>query len=89
MKHIILSTSVIACLSTLLLSSGVYAAAVDPDFSRLDTNGDGLISWPEYASKNPKSGRIDPRRIFDNVDANRDGYIDTAEFAAMKQRRKK
>ncbi len=72
----------------LLLSAGNAAAATDPDFKRLDTNNDGLISWPEYAAKNPVSGRLDPRRIFDNVDTNRDAYIDTAEFAAMKQRRK-
>jgi Ca2+-binding EF-hand superfamily protein len=72
----------------LLLSAGNAAAATDPDFKRLDTNNDGLISWSEYAAKNPVSGRLNPRRIFDNVDTNRDGYIDTAEFAAMKQRRK-
>lgn len=87
MKNIIQSTYITACLSA-LLSSSVYAAT-DPDFSRLDTNGDGLISWPEYASKNPVSGKLNPRRIFDNVDTNRDSYIDTTEFAAMKQRRKK
>ena len=73
----------------LLISAGNAVAATDPDFKRLDTNNDGLISWPEYAAKNPKSGRIDPRRIFDNVDTNRDGYIDAAEFAEMKRRRDK
>jgi hypothetical protein len=88
MKTITLSTTAISLLAALLFSSGV-SAATDPDFDRLDTNGDGLISWPEYAAKNPASGRINPRFIFDNVDTNRDGYIDPAEFAAMKQRRKK
>lgn len=77
-------------LLTLLLSTGVSARqhATDPDFARLDTNGDNLISWDEYAARNPASGRINPRRIFDNVDTNLDGYIDTGEFAAMKKRRK-
>ncbi len=85
MNKITLATLTVA----LLLSAGNAAAATDPDFDRLDTNKDGLISWPEYAAKNPKSGKLDPRRIFDNVDTNRDGYIDTAEFAEMKRRRDK
>lgn len=82
--------TITSLLVLLLLSAGVAAQqpVADPDFTRLDSNGDGLISWPEYAARNPVSGRINPRRIFDNVDTNRDGYIDPAEFAAMKQRRK-
>ena len=83
MNKMILSALSVA----VLLSAGNATAATDPDFKRLDTNNDGLISWPEYAAKNPKSGRLDPRRIFDNVDTNRDGYIDPAEFAEMKRRR--
>lgn len=82
MHNITLTTLTIA-----LLSVGKVSAASTPDFDRLDTNKDGLISWFEYAAKDPKSGRLDPRRIFDNVDTNRDGYIDTAEFANMKRRR--
>jgi Ca2+-binding EF-hand superfamily protein len=83
MKNIIVSSFTFACLAFM----GIATAATDPDFNRLDTNKDGLISWPEYAAKNPKSGRLDPRRIFDNVDTNRDGYIDPVEFAEMKRRR--
>lgn len=85
-----LIVSYLGALSCALLSHTVAAqwSAVDPDFNRLDTNRDGLISWPEYASRNPVSGRIHPRRIFDNVDRNLDGYIDRAEFEAMKRRRR-
>lgn len=72
-----------------LLPIAGNAAYSDPDFKRLDTNGDGLISWPEYAAKNPTSGRINPRLIFDSVDTNGDSYIDPAEFEAMKQRRRR
>ncbi len=91
MKNTKQQTTIASLLTILLFSTGVAAnqPAADPDFRRLDTNSDGLISWPEYAAKNPVSGRLNPRRIFDNVDTNRDGYIDTSEFAAMKQRRKK
>lgn len=67
----------------------VAQPAIDPDFAALDTNGDGLISWPEYAAKHPVSGRLNPRLIFDNVDRNRDGYIDPDEFTAMKKRRRR
>ncbi|SEB02067.1 EF hand [Thiothrix caldifontis] len=84
MKRIIFQTLTAA----LLTVTSAADASTDPDFKRLDTNGDGLIAWAEYAAKKPKSGKIDPRRIFDNVDTNRDGYIDPVEFEAMKQRRK-
>ncbi len=83
MKH----TIVTLCAGACLIIAGTATAATDPDFNRLDTNKDGLISWPEYAAKNPQSGRLDPRRIFDNVDTNRDSYIDKVEFAEMKRRR--
>lgn len=73
----------------LLTIAGNGSAATDRDFNRLDANLDGLIAWSEYAANNPKSGRLHPRRIFDNVDINRDGYIDPKEFAEMKRRRNK
>ncbi|OQX01507.1 MAG: hypothetical protein BWK73_45855 [Thiothrix lacustris] len=85
MNNMTLSTLGIA---VLLCAGNAAASVTDPDFKRLDTNNDGLISWTEYAAKNPVSGRLNPRRIFDNVDTNRDGYINTTEFASMKQRRK-
>lgn len=78
-----------ALLIALLPNIGAAATYTDPDFARLDTNGDGLISWPEYASQNPVSGRIDPRLIFDSVDTNGDGYVDPAEFEVMQQRRRR
>jgi|GEM_PF-3772566 len=55
MKH----TIVTLCAGACLIIAGTATAATDPDFNRLDTNKDGLISWPEYAAKNPQSGRLD------------------------------
>ncbi|MFN3785706.1 MAG: hypothetical protein ACK4RS_02585 [Thiothrix sp.] len=76
------------CSLFLILPTFSHAAPVtDSDFNKLDSNLDGRIAWDEYAARNPKSGRINPRLIFDNVDKNRDSYIDPAEFADMKQRR--
>lgn len=66
--------------------SAEAASAAELDFAQLDRNQDGRISWQEYAAHNPVSGRLNPRRIFDNVDKNLDGYIDLAEFDAMKRR---
>lgn len=76
----------LALAGTLSFSTDAHAAA-DSGFAQLDNNGDGLISYDEYLTKRPVSGRLHPRRIFDNVDRNLDGFIDSAEFAAMKQRR--
>ncbi|HRJ52021.1 MAG TPA: hypothetical protein PLE99_04565 [Candidatus Thiothrix moscowensis] len=72
----------------LLFSSAAHTMPLptSPDFVKLDNNRDGRISWQEYATRNPVSGRLNPRRIFDNVDKNLDGFIDRHEFDAMKQR---
>ncbi|QLQ31210.1 MAG: hypothetical protein HZT40_05865 [Candidatus Thiothrix singaporensis] len=37
----------------------------------------------------PGFRQAQPRLIFDNVDRNRDGYIDPDEFTAMKKRRRR
>ncbi|MBU0656523.1 MAG: EF-hand domain-containing protein [Gammaproteobacteria bacterium] len=88
MKAITTQHSALPLMAILLFSASANAATppAHPDFTRLDGNRDGRVSWQEYAARNPVSGRLNPRRIFDNVDRNLDGYISRAEFDAMKQR---
>lgn len=83
--HCIRIGATVALLGSLLATNNSYAdsTAVN-DFAQLDSNGDGNITWHEYAARRPVSGRIHPRRIFDNVDKNLDGFIDHQEYLAMK-----
>ncbi|QTR48579.1 EF-hand domain-containing protein [Candidatus Thiothrix anitrata] len=76
----------VALLGSLLANTSYADSSGLNDFNQLDRNADGNISWQEYASRRPVSGRIHPRRIFDNVDKNLDGFIDRHEYAAMKRR---
>jgi Ca2+-binding EF-hand superfamily protein len=63
---------------TLTMASGIAWAGSDKiSFQELDTNGDGVISRDE-AKKAPAV-----KAKFDQVDANRDGQLDMAEFAAL------
>jgi Ca2+-binding EF-hand superfamily protein len=82
------SAAALPLLAILLFNTTVSAnpSASQQGFPQLDTNRDGRISWQEYLARNPVSGRLNPRRIFDNVDQNLDGYIDRAEFDTMKRR---
>lgn len=54
------------------------AAKVDPDFAKLDANSNGKVSLKEAAKDKSLSA------AFDAVDANKDGNVDGAEFAAYK-----
>lgn len=86
MNRIRISTT-IALLGSLLVTNHSYADTCHlNDFAKLDSNADGRISWQEYAARRPVAGRIHPRRIFDNVDKNLDGFIDRREYFAMKSR---
>ncbi len=77
----------VALLGSLLTTNNSYADSTSVnDFVQLDSNADGKIAWHEYAARRPVSGRIHPRRIFDNVDKNLDGFIDRQEYLAMKSR---
>ena len=63
------------------------AAEVEQVFRRYDANGDGKISAEELASvlralgAPPVPGEV--RRMMDEMDADRDGFVDLAEFVAF------
>ncbi|RLN00083.1 hypothetical protein C2845_PM06G10430 [Panicum miliaceum] len=63
------------------------AAEVERVFRRYDANGDGKISAEELASvlralgAPPGPGEV--RRMMDEMDADRDGFVDLAEFVAF------
>lgn len=66
---------------------GMPAAEVEQVFRRYDANGDGKISAEELASvlralgAPPGPGEV--RRMMDEMDADRDGFVDLAEFVAF------
>ena len=51
----------------------------------VDSDGDGRVSKAEMAAA--ARGRRDPSLLFDRMDANHDGYLDTAEIKAVLTRR--
>lgn len=60
-----------------LSATGKDAWAAEMSFKRLDANDDGVISRPETLSAKPLMNS------FDKFDKNKDGNLDTAEFAAF------
>ncbi|CAL4903501.1 unnamed protein product [Urochloa decumbens] len=66
---------------------GMPAAQLEQVFRHYDENGDGKISAEEMASvlralgAPPGPGEV--RRMMDEMDADRDGFVDLAEFVAF------
>ncbi|CAN6335942.1 unnamed protein product [Urochloa humidicola] len=66
---------------------GTPPAELEQVFRRYDANGDGKISAEELASvlralgAPPGPGEV--RRMMDEMDADRDGFVDLAEFVAF------
>ncbi len=56
----------------------VAAASADPEFAKLDANGNGKISLKEAAKDKGVAS------VFDAIDANKDGDISAEEHAAYK-----
>lgn len=52
----------------------------------MDEDQDGLISQEEFLSNAPDRAR-DPSALFERIDANADGYLDSDELASARPRR--
>jgi Ca2+-binding EF-hand superfamily protein len=56
-----------------------------PGLDTLDTDGDGLISAEEFSQRPARGGR-DPSAMFERLDANADGFLDTDELDVARAR---
>lgn len=63
-----------------------FQTAARPRLLRADGDKDGRISKAEWTAGR-KTGRRDPGRMFDRLDANADGFLDAAEIDALAARR--
>lgn len=65
--------------ATMLFYTGVALADMQPDFKKVDTNGDGVLSRQEI---NKSLDDVN----FSEIDKNRDGAVDRKEYeTVMKQ----
>ena len=60
--------------------------SLKPDFSTIDTDGDGVISFEEFSAKKPPHG--DAQTIFDSIDADGNGEISEQELSEHKPPRR-
>jgi len=74
-----------------LAQQGARKNGEGPRFSRLDTNGDGVLSKDEWLA-GPAKRIQTPRRAdtrFGRIDADGDGAVDRAEFAKHRRQRER
>ncbi|WP_310098639.1 hypothetical protein [Sphingomonas sp. BE138] len=67
-----------------------FQAAARTRLLQADTNGDGRLAKAEWTARRQAAGaevKGDPAKMFDRIDANRDGALDTAELDALLARR--
>ncbi|HEB94832.1 MAG TPA: hypothetical protein ENI96_00175 [Sedimenticola thiotaurini] len=65
-----------------LLAGGIAVAGESEQFTRLDANGDGMISMDEAAVDSELT------KAWSAIDANQDGQIERAEFSAFEEQEK-
>jgi hypothetical protein len=87
--------------SVMTLASAAVAAPQGVDLAQFqsaartrllqaDANGDGRIAEAEWTARRQAArteAKGDPARMFDRIDANRDGALDSAELDALLVRR--
>lgn len=52
--------------------------------SKLDTDGDGMVSLTEFTAKSKKPDKA--KKHFEKADANHDGQLDKTELASLKKK---
>lgn len=79
-----MNSKILTITSTLVaaLFAGGAMAGEDKQFSKLDANGDGMISMEEAATDSKLT------EAWSAVDANQDGQIERAEFSAFEEQSK-
>ncbi|WP_298812722.1 hypothetical protein [uncultured Roseibium sp.] len=73
------SMSAVLAFGALFVSSAAFAQGVD--FSTLDANGDGFVTYEEIQA----AGATLPEETYKAADGNQDGMLDEAEFSAIPQ----
>jgi hypothetical protein len=89
------------CASVMMLATAAAAAPQGVDLAQFqaaerlrllqaDANGDGRLAKAEWTARRQAAGteaRGDPGKMFDRIDANRDGALDSSELDALLVRR--
>ncbi|CAM3043263.1 EF-hand domain-containing protein [Pseudoalteromonas distincta] len=89
MKHF--STLATVAILSIVFSANVAARGGDnppekPDFSSIDADSNGVISFEEFNAKKPPHG--DAQTIFDSIDADGNGEISEQELSEHKPPRR-
>ena len=78
--------ALMACATTTFAQGQRGEGPKKPDFSEIDSDGSGDISYEEFTEKKPPHG--DSEAIFNEIDADSDGYISQEELESHKPQRK-
>lgn len=70
------------------ISLAEYQAAARARLLKFDTDGNGKLSLEEWLKRPAaKNAKRDPTTVFNRIDTNHDGFIDTAEMDTVAKKR--